>query len=205
MIMKTSKKVLLLTLLLLIVSGITAQNKKQAYRPLLHNTDKDSRKKHGYYGCVEFGTGVSVGLYGGNIVPQLNFINGYRFNPWLAAGAGFGIRYYFDDGPMMPFFADLHANLLNKKTSPYLSIGAGYAFDPAVVDWGGLLLRSALGVSLRMKNKTDLNLGLTYELQGINEKYDSSYWSYTTNSHITRIEKLTWYYHVTGFQIAIAF
>jgi hypothetical protein len=99
--MKSLKKSLFLVLFLFAVTTSMSQN--------------NTLKNRGYYGTTEFGTAVSFGLYGGNIIPQINCVNGYRFNPWFAAGAGFGFRYYFDDGPMMPFFVDLRTNFMDKK------------------------------------------------------------------------------------------
>ena len=121
--------------------------------------------KKGYYGVFEFGTGFCFGYDTKSMDRNINFISGYRVNPWFAAGAGFGLRYYPEAGFMMPFFADLRANLLNKRKSPYLSLDIGYAFNPNDVMIGGFMMAPTIGVSVKAKNRIALNIGLCYEMQ----------------------------------------
>jgi hypothetical protein len=121
--------------------------------------------KKGYYGVVESGLGFCFGYEGRGLDRKINLISGYRVNPWFAAGAGLGIRYYPDEGFMMPFFADLRANLLNKRTSPYLSLDIGYAFNPTDVSIAGFMMAPTIGVSVKLKNRSALNFGLCYEMQ----------------------------------------
>jgi hypothetical protein len=147
------------------MSEVEKYTKEPIYEKKKSVIQDNTGNKKGYYGVVEFGTGFCFGHETRNFDRKINFISGYRVNPWFAAGAGFGIRYYHDDGLMMPFFADLRANLLNKRTSPYLSLDIGYAFNPTDVTVGGFMTAPTIGVSVKVKNRSTLNFGLCYELQ----------------------------------------
>jgi hypothetical protein len=163
-----------------LMSEIDSIAKKPAYkirtRPAVSNTGIAK----GYYGAIEWGAcggfGITLQEYG----PRLNIINGYRFNPWLAAGLGFGLRYYFNrDNIMLPFFADVRGYLLNKKKTPYMSLGIGYAFDPAETADGGFMLNPMIGYSVKLKERTAWNIAVGYELMcvslpGFNRVYDNA-------------------------------
>jgi hypothetical protein len=180
------------------MSEIEKYAKEPTFTPKLQNAEDNTGIKRGYYGVLEFGTGFSFGALEGPLRNKINIINGYRINPWLAAGAGFGVRFYPGDEILLPFFADLRVNFLNKKTSPYVSMGIGYAFSPSEVDYGGLLLTPTFGISVKLKKRNALNLGLSYEAQGLNYKYYDYYDSYNQVSH-------TEYSHTISFQLGVLF
>jgi hypothetical protein len=191
--MKTISKVFLLAMFVLIQYSLLAQNKKKIYTPVVHDINYNFWKKNGYYGIIEYGMGSSIGRKnGGDFILNINFINGYQFNPWFATGLGIGYRAYLGAGHMLPFFLDLRTNFLEKKTTPYFSLGTGYAVDVSNHYYGGLLLRPAFGVSFRFKNKTALNMAWTYELQSYTEPWSDN-------------EKHTNYYHITGLQFGVLF
>jgi hypothetical protein len=138
----------------------------------------------------------------GPLRTKLNFINGYRINPWFAAGMGFGLRFYPGNEAFMPFFIDLRANFLNKRTSPYLSVGTGYSLCFSNVNNGGFMLSPTLGVSAKLKKRMSINLGLNYELQRTKVDYyyleDYYYYPY----YPTRQHELT---HTFSFQLGFSF
>lgn len=133
--------------------------------------NEDVGVKKGYFGGFEFGEGVSFGDMEGPLRIKLSILNGYRINPYLALGVGFGLRAYPGETAMLPFYFHARTNFLNKRTSPYLSLDLGYAFTTSSNYKGGLLFSPTFGVSKRLKNRTSLNLGLSYELQGLRHNY----------------------------------
>jgi hypothetical protein len=156
----------------------------------------------GYYGVFETGIGVSGGYMAGPLRMNLSFINGYRVNPWFAFGGGFGLRSFPGDDVFMPIFIDLRTNFLNKRTSPYLSLDAGYAFCLSNVNNGGFMLSPTLGVSVKLKKRTAINLGLSYELQRTMSNYDYYLDYYPQYYYPERSPELT---HTFSFQFGVSF
>jgi hypothetical protein len=131
-------------------------------------TDKLNNKglKSGYTGLINFGYGLGVGDFGMDRL-SFNFINGGQINPYFMAGAGFGLRYYFDaEAALIPFFVYLRGNFIDNDISPYLALKCGYTFDVTnEFNAVGLLFSPEIGVSLKIGNKTALNIGIGYEMQ----------------------------------------
>jgi len=143
-------------------------------------TPKDTTGlKRGYYGVVEYGTGVTFGDDGGPFTSKINFISGYRICPWFAVGGGVGVRAYMNDGIYLPVYLDLRTNFFNRKTSPYIAIDGGYGFRTNHIYDGGLMFSPTFGVCVKLKDRMALNIGLNYEYQQnsreINTYYYSSY------------------------------
>jgi hypothetical protein len=155
----------------------------------------------GYYGMVEFGIGASGGYMSGPLRTNLSFISGYRVNPWFALGGGFGLRSFPGNDVFMPLFLDLRTNFLNKRTSPYLSLQTGYAFCLSNNDNGGFLISPTLGVSVKLKNRTALNFGLSYETQR-SMAYEYYYDYYPQYYYNNRSPKWT---HTLSFQVGVSF
>jgi hypothetical protein len=133
--------------------------------------NEDVGVKKGYFGGFEFGEGISFGELEGPLRIKLSILNGYRINPYLALGVGFGLRAYPGETAFMPFYFHVRTNFLNKRTSPYFSLDLGYAFTTHSNYKGGMLFSPTFGVSKRLKNRTSLNLGLSYELQRFSYNY----------------------------------
>jgi hypothetical protein len=134
----------------------------------------------GYKGAMEFGYQLKVGEYGLDRI-KLNIVNGYQFNPYLTLGFGTGVRYYPDvEAALIPVFFDLRTCFVNKKISPYISVGAGYSFDATNNFQGvGLMLSPNLGVDIKISEKSSLCFGAGYELQKM--KFFQFYYDYYNN------------------------
>ncbi len=156
----------------------------------------------GYYGVFEFGIGGSGGYMNGPLRTNINFINGYRINPWFALGGGFGLRSFLGNDLFMPLFLDLRVNFTNKRTSPYFSMDQGYAFCLTSVNNGGYMMSPTLGVSVKMKKRSALNFGLSYELQRT-MAYDY-YYDYNYPQYYYDYRSPQWT-HTLSFQFGIAF
>src|SRR6185503_7135903 len=130
-----------------------------------------SALKKGYQGIAEIGMGVTYGsdITGANETVKVNMINGYRFNPFLAVGVGAGARFLLhdDNSVLIPLFVDVRANMINAKTSPYISVSAGHLYRASSNFASfGTLFGFGVGVTIKLTDKNSLNLGLSYEAVG---------------------------------------
>ena len=111
--------------------------------PLISQEGNSEIVKNGFkkgYACnIDMGGLLTAGDYGVKLV----IVNSYQFNPHFSIGIGTG--FWFDwtvpsggdggknlkgpIGPLLPVFADFRVNLLNKKLSPYFSMGLGALFS----------------------------------------------------------------------------
>lgn len=122
----------------------------------------------GYKGILELGYQIGDGM--GRL--KLNFINGSQINPTFSLGFGTGVRYYYDaQMVLIPIFGDFRANFINYQISnqlfPYLSVGVGYSFDATYsFEPTGFLFEPAVGLCYVISDKSLLNFGLGFEVQG---------------------------------------
>ena len=126
--------------------------------------------KKGYRGIVELGTVLPFGI-------RLDIINGYQFNPYFSLGFGTGLHAYFDEGLLMPFFVDLRINYMDRKISPYTSLGIGYSFN--LTDYfepSGVYFSPTCGVRFKLNEKCAMNVGLGLGIQGFS--YYHYYYDY---------------------------
>ena len=154
----------------------------------------NSGLQSGYKGIVESGYLVGVGYYGMDRF-KLNIINGYQINPYFSLGFGTGLRYYYyldATTTAIPVFADFRVNFLDRKFSPYLSLGVGYSFRLTGGFEGlGMLFSPTVGFSVKISRRNALNVGFGYERQGM--EFYSSYYSDSQNSS------------AIGFNVGISF
>ena len=135
----------------------------------------------GYIGFAELGY-----LIGNDDRLKLNIINAYQINPHFSLGLGTGLRYYtgYYEAAIIPIFADVRANLINRKNSPYVSLGIGYSFDATNdFDGVGMLVSPSIGYRFKISENSTMNIGLEYEIQRM--KYfrtDGYYYDVSTGS-----------------------
>lgn len=130
-----------------------------------------------------------------------NYVLHYNYKDKLLIGGGLGyennlLQKYNVTNSYIPFFVDLRYDLLDKKTTPFIGIKAGYllgltkipeefifqenlsstpAFrdnDFSLINSGGILIKSIFGVKFKT-NKSSLSLGIGYRLQKLFIKYNS--------------------------------
>lgn len=153
---------------------------KDDYHSENKSSSMNTSSKFGYVGFVELGYQSGTGVHDLDRV-KLNFINGYQFNPYFSLGFGIGLRNYFtqnatfnlkQNATLIPFFVDLRTRITNQQISPYVSLGAGYSFDPSNHFKGvGFLFNPSLGVSFRVAEDSYIHLGLDYERQRMKFSY----------------------------------
>jgi len=136
----------------------------------------------GYQGIIEIGYAIGIGEYGMNNL-KVNFINSVRCNPYFSIGLGIGLRKKYDktefyekrkwpslNNTFLPIFLDLRTNLLNKKVSPYLSLGiGGYigSYGSGSGHRGGLFLNPSAGVRFKISDKSSINAAIVYEMENV--------------------------------------
>jgi len=152
------------------------------------NSGDLSGLKPGNKKIVEMSYQLGVGNFGRDRI-KLDFIYGRQINPTFSIGIGTGICYDDVKSALIPVFADFRTNFLNKKVSPYFSLGLGYSFDASNNLKGvGLLVNPTMGVCFKLSAKTALNMGIGYEMQSeaaYNNHFDGynfSYYYTTENS-----------------------
>ena len=148
---------------------------KNTYQPPIQESEG---LRKGYRGIVEVGYQFGLGDYGLDRL-KVNMINGGQFSPYFYLGGGVGLRYYFDDDvALLPVFVHARANIMDKKISPYFAFSVGYSFNASDDFRGaGLLISPSSGVTFRVSEKVNLNVGVSYEMQSL-EFYDYYYGSY---------------------------
>lgn len=192
----------------------TVETKESAKGHVKPPTQSCSRNAFGFkkrfQGIVELGYARGVDADELNF-RKLTIIGDYRLNPYFSFGIGSGCRYYLSTSvgradlnnsgllgsvwpvspkaeAVMPFFADLRINSINKNVIPYLSLGIGYSlivtkknsigadfFGEGGIDslyaiktdiyQGGFLLNPTLGVSCKIFGNCALMVSIGYEMQ----------------------------------------
>lgn len=131
-----------------------------------NNNSGKSVRPLGYRGIAEIGYLVGSGDLKRDRF-KFDIINSVQMNQYFALGFGTGIRYYFkDELVILPYYFDLRATLMNSEISPYLSVGIGYSLNASNSFKGfGFMLIPTAGMSFKVTERSDINIGLGYEMQ----------------------------------------
>ncbi|MEZ4721729.1 MAG: hypothetical protein R2813_07645 [Flavobacteriales bacterium] len=122
------------------------------------------------FGSNDYSTEVAVSAY---------TVNGYRFNPHLAAGLGVGIESFYPG--MVPVFVEGRYDILESRFSPFATIQAGYGVpfqnnkvDGQWVNRGGVMLDCQVGIRNYVSNNIGFTLSAGYRHQ--QSVYREYYW-----------------------------
>lgn len=163
------------------------QNHNQPFQEL-----RFQAKSKAYMGMVEAGYGFGVGDWAADRF-NVNIINGYQFNPYLAIGLGVGFRYYsyeyYSGGYYgtyytkahdytVPIFAHIRANFLNRGVSPFVAVNLGYNVSISGGFFGGFMFEPTLGAAFRISNRNSMTFGISYTMDRVKYSYGSSYYGY---------------------------
>lgn len=126
----------------------------------------------GWYSGIEIATS-------GNDTHTSLFLEGrmgYRWKHWLQTGIVTGLNPY-SPGLIVPLAAELRADLLRKRISPFLYGQGGYGFvTRASRDFlafrGGWMYQYGAGVTIRNRQKRDYQLGIGYKWQGSYQTFE---------------------------------
>ena len=134
-------------------------------------------KKTGYMNR----TGFELLHSGGDSSIRVTMVNGYRFNPHLSAGIGFGITPYNDPLTLIPVFLELNLRFLKANSSPYLFLKTGYNFsvhhddNMEILDHhGGLLFNPGVGLHFIRSSGTGWYFQAGYNID--NSYYEFEGW-----------------------------
>lgn len=153
---------------------------KQAAEPLKgFNNGLMRSDGSGYLLLGETEYGLAVDSHKTDFI-KFSLINGYQFNPFFSLGFGAGIKFYLvenDPDIVVPLFLDFRVYFTDRKISPYLALGTGYAIDFGyemadgqkhyIIEAGDLLLNPAAGVIFKISGRYAINIGIGYEMQSM--------------------------------------
>ena len=157
------KKLIILLIAALLPIVATAADTASDSPPL---TKKEQRRTlRGYKGFVELGMGVThhnfsyIGNKPDTYVDtnpkgfgiEILTSHGYQFSNFFFLGGGVGINECTETNVMVPIFADLRVNILDKRISPIIDFKWGYA----VGDHHGVYLSFNAGVRFGLKNQNE--------------------------------------------------
>jgi opacity protein-like surface antigen len=139
--------------------------------PLFNRFKPYDFKENGWYHNTRVGLLVGQAYYGVNRVGfQLQHSSGWMFKRQIGLGLGAGVEYFDpkgNDAATYPVFAEVRSYLLAKNTTPYLTLGGGWAFtgnhtgDRSNVEdnWkGGWLAQAEIGY--RIGNNFTVHAGI---------------------------------------------
>lgn len=140
-----------------IISQIEPKNERE--ERILRHYFRDYRYgKRGYFGAAELGAiAGDIGCY------TVEIVNGYSFNPWVAIGAGTGLYWDNGHGAIIPLYANVRVNILDRRVTPYgaFSLGAMFRtyetqFHPQTECLGEL----TFGVAVRLHKGREICFGI---------------------------------------------
>jgi hypothetical protein len=179
------KKVITLIILLGILNQAYAQKANTSgitHEKIQNSSVAKQKSKKGYQGIIEIGYAMGIGEYGMNNL-KLNLINSIRCNPYFSIGLGIGLRIKHDkmefyenrkwpslNNRLYPIFLDLRTNFMNKKVSPYLSLGLG-GYLGSYGLWSGsrsgFFVNPSAGFKIKISEKSALKFAFYYEMENV--------------------------------------
>lgn len=125
---------------------------------------KRSGNESGYKGFIDLGYTFGIGDWGEDRM-SFSTSHGYQFNPYLFAGIGVGVNYYFDSEVFaLPIFAHIRANFIDNKISPYIDFKVGYSPN---LDFEGFYMSPSIGCKIG-----SFNIGVGYVMQKVKIEYE---------------------------------
>lgn len=137
---------------------------------------------------------MAYGFAEDDFIIGVNFLWGYRFNPYFSLMGGTGLNlagfygydcdwnwdYDCDDDEvavMMPLFARLQVNFLKTRVSPFFSMDLGYLWSLDDYGHSMAIINPAMGVFVRIGRRFALNTSLGYQVidKGYMNRKNTSY------------------------------
>jgi len=170
--------------------------------------------QRGYYGAFSFGllTGQSSYSYVSAAL-DLQWSNGYRLRPWLNVGGGLSVSFY-ESGFLMPLFAEVRGDLLQRRFTPHYFARAGYGLplyqsdDYVEIDdiepqtnestgaRGGLMGELGFGMKIYTRGGIGWLFSLSYRQQRMVDRYLN--WEGFVNERRNYLNRL-------GFRVELMF
>lgn len=112
-------------------------------------------------GKFEIGIGIEVSDIEIEKV-KVNYIKCFPINTNLSWGIGTGFHLYHPEYFLIPLYANFNANLFADKTTPYLSVNAGYYLINNSSNQG-FFCNPTVGMSFKTKKMKSLDIGIGYD------------------------------------------
>ena len=127
----------------------------------------------GYHGFVELGMGVTMHNFDGfasdsksqGFGIDILTSHGFQFNNFFFLGGGAGITECTETNIMVPIFANMRINILNRRISPVIDIKGGYA----VGDHDGAYISANIGVRIGLKKRVKSAMYVMAEMSYIGD------------------------------------
>lgn len=106
-------------------------------------------------------------------------MNGYQFNPRIAAGIGIGYIPYRDPLDLLPVYIHLHFNLMEANSAPFLFLKTGYNFSIASENvhlienhGGGWMISPGMGIQFNLSGgfRWQISVGYTVNKASFEEE-----------------------------------
>lgn len=127
-------------------------------------------------GIVNFAGGITSAKYLTKTSPHIQlsmtFGSNLKKNDHMFLGLGVGFNNIFlaensESMSLLPLFLRFQNTFSKKRTSPYVSLDAGYAFSLSSDFGGGMLAEISTGISYRLDYKTNFIIGLYGKINSI--------------------------------------
>lgn len=115
----------------------------------------------------------------------------YQFNSYFSAGVGIGVDNYYFNAPhnIFPVFTEFKGYLMDKSSSPFVSLKTGYSFSTPheesgqLAARGGILLNPTFGYRFGSRGiMFDIYSGLRYQ----KAYYEKGGWAFSTQDILWR-------------------
>ena len=114
------------------------------------------------------------------LTTTFNYRAGYKWNRYAALALGVGFDPY-NEGVIMPFFLEYHADLSRSVVAPYVFGQLGYGWG-AIRNWpatsfdGGVYSQLGIGIKRHTRHKAEWMLTLSYKAQQSRVVYSDDIW-----------------------------
>ena len=150
------KKLIILFIAALLSTGAYAADTGNGYDEKIAKLIARNTMR-GYHGFVDLGMGVTLHDFDGfagdsksqGFGIDILTSHGFQFNNFFFLGGGAGITECTETNIMVPIFANMRINILNRRISPVIDIKGGYA----VGDHDGAYISANIGVRIGLKKR----------------------------------------------------
>ncbi len=166
------KKLIILFIAALLSTGAYAADTGNGYDEKIAKLIARNTMR-GYHGFVDLGMGVTLHDFDGfagdsksqGFGIDILTSHGFQFNNFFFLGGGAGITECTETNIMVPIFANMRTNILNRRISPVIDIKGGYA----VGDHDGAYISANIGVRIGLKKRVKSAMYVMAEMSYIGD------------------------------------
>lgn len=166
------KKLIILFIAALLSTGAYAADTGNGYDEKIAKLIARNTMR-GYHCFVDLGMGVTLHDFDGfasdsksqGFGIDILTSHGFQFNNFFFLGGGAGITECTETNIMVPIFANMRINILNRRISPVIDIKGGYA----VGDHDGAYISANIGVRIGLKKRVKSAMYVMAEMSYIGD------------------------------------